>query len=182
MPNDEGYGMILTNVGINKIATAINSGPKVDINTVAVGDSNGESYTPTGEETQLKNQCWSTEDISYEVSVDDPHQLIIKAQIPADVGHFFIREIGIFDSEGTLIAIGKTIVQEKVPNSQNAINVVNISAYLQLTAAQADAVNIVVQETEVDEKLRELEEQIVIIKNMDGILKQDETGWYIEEV
>jgi len=98
----EFYSLIM-NTGIQKVNEALSSGTKIDLAFIAVGDSNGAYYEPDISQTGLVNECWRGE-IS-EIGVDT--QLYAKALIPYDVGGFYIREIGVFDSENNLLIIGK---------------------------------------------------------------------------
>ncbi|HSA05697.1 MAG TPA: phage tail protein [Candidatus Gastranaerophilales bacterium] len=94
---------LITNIGIQRVNEALAAGTKIDLAFIAVGDSNGAYYEPDIEQASLVNECWRGE-IS-EIGVDS--QLYAKALIPYDVGGFYIREIGVFDSEDNLLIIGK---------------------------------------------------------------------------
>lgn len=93
----------ITNIGIQKVNEALAAGTKIDLAWIAVGDSNGAYYEPDIEQTSLLNEQWRSE-IS-EIGVD--FQLYAKTLIPYDVGGFYIREIGVFDSQNNLLIIGK---------------------------------------------------------------------------
>lgn len=97
---------LLTQRGEEKIAQATLNKTTIELNTLVVGDGNGVVPSPTKEQTTLVNQV-------YEVSLSDLSQdetnknwLVTTAHIPANQGNFWIREVGIKDSEGDLIAIG----------------------------------------------------------------------------
>lgn len=94
---------LITNIGIQKINEALAAGTKIDLAFIAVGDSAGAYYEPDIEQTGLLHERWRGE-IS-EIGVDS--QLYAKALIPYSVGGFYIREIGVFDSESNLLIIGK---------------------------------------------------------------------------
>ncbi len=94
---------LITNIGIQKVNEALAAGTKIDLTFIAVGDSNGSYYEPDINQAGLVNECWRGE-IS-EIGADS--QLYAKTLIPYDVGGFYIREIGIFDSENNLLIIGK---------------------------------------------------------------------------
>nr|BDD43904.1 hypothetical protein 2 [bacterium] len=94
---------VITNIGIQKVNEALANGSTIDLASIAVGDSNGNYYEPDIEQTSLVNELWRGE--IAEIGVDS--QLYAKALIPYDVGGFYIREIGVFDSENNLLIIGK---------------------------------------------------------------------------
>lgn len=100
------YYTMLTTVGLAKLQNAAATGTKVDITTVAVGDGNGNPVTPSEDMTALVHQVWSGPVTRYEVDTNNPTQLVIEGYIPADVGGWTIRELGIFDAAGDLIAVG----------------------------------------------------------------------------
>lgn len=94
---------LITNTGIQKVNEALAAGTKIDLARIAVGDSNGAYYEPDINQTSLVNELWRGEIL--EIGVDS--QLYAKTLIPYDVGGFYIREIGVFDSENNLLIIGK---------------------------------------------------------------------------
>jgi len=94
---------LITNIGIQRVNEALSAGTKIDLAFIAVGDSNGSYYEPDINQTSLVNERWRSE--ITEIGVDS--QLYAKALIPYDVGGFYIREIGVFDSENNLLIIGK---------------------------------------------------------------------------
>lgn len=100
------YYSIITNNGLLKEAAA-SSGSPVNLTHIAVGDGNGTSYNPTGSQTALVNEVYRT--ILTHVAIDEtnPNQLIVEGVISEAIGPFYIREVGIFDSDGELFAIGK---------------------------------------------------------------------------
>lgn len=106
MPQD--YYSIITNNGLIKEAAAgVPGGSPIDLTHIAVGDSNGTSYNPTGAETALVHEVYRTTLTNVVIDEDNPNQLIVEGVINEEVGPFYIREVGIFDSEGVLFAIGK---------------------------------------------------------------------------
>lgn len=91
---------VVTDKGIEKINSALLTGTKLNLKYIAIGDSNGNYYEPSTEQTELVNE-------QYRAEVSSVDELCAKARIPFDVGGFYIREVGIFDSENDLILIGK---------------------------------------------------------------------------
>jgi len=103
----EQFYTILTSIGKAKIANSVTTGTKVNLTTLKVGDSNGSYYNPTELQTTLVNSVYSCGITSVEIDNDNANWLTIISAIPATVGGFSIREAGVFDADGDLIAIGK---------------------------------------------------------------------------
>jgi hypothetical protein len=106
MPQD--YYSLVTNNGLIKEAQAGQiGGSPINLTEIAVGDGGGSSYDPDSSATALVNELYRTELTSSVLDANNPNQLIIEGVIPEEAGPFYIREVGIFDSEGDLFAIGK---------------------------------------------------------------------------
>ena len=102
------YYSLITNNGLLKEAAAnISGGSAINLTHIAVGDANGESYNPGGAQTALINEVYRTTLTHIAIDEANPNQLIIEGLINEEVGSFYIREVGIFDSDGDLFAIGK---------------------------------------------------------------------------
>ncbi|RXM79257.1 phage tail protein [Clostridium tetani] len=103
----EQFYTILTAIGKAKMANATALGNKVNFTTLKVGDSNGKYYNPTESQEDLINAVWQGNINSISVDKKNPNWIVIEVIIPSNIGGFVIREAGIFDDEGELIAIGK---------------------------------------------------------------------------
>lgn len=102
------YYSIITNVGlIKQTAASSPGGSLIELTHIAIGDANGTSYNPNGTETALVHEVYRTTLTHVAIDEDNPNQLIVEGIISEEVGPFTIREVGIFDSEGQLFAIGK---------------------------------------------------------------------------
>lgn len=102
------YYSLITNNGLLKEAAAkILGGSQVNLTHLAVGDSNGASYNPSGAQTALVRELYRTTLTHAAIDENNPNQLIVEAVISETVGSFYIREVGIFDEDGDLFAIGK---------------------------------------------------------------------------
>lgn len=108
------YGSMATDVGEKKMIEALVHGKKLGITYFAVGDGGGSFYTPTTDMTKLKNEVWRNEVSKCYISEESENVIVAETVIPSDVGGFTIREMGIFDVDGTLIAIGNTPDTQKV--------------------------------------------------------------------
>jgi phage-related tail fiber protein len=103
----EQFYTILTATGKAKIANGIPFGTKVNFTTLKVGDGKGSYYNPTESQTDLINTKWQGTISSVSTDEVNPNWIVIEIIIPGKDGGFTIREAGIFDDEGDMIAIGK---------------------------------------------------------------------------
>lgn len=104
----QSYYSIITNNGLLKEAAArISGASQVNLTHLAVGDSNGTSYNPNGAQTALVHELYRTTLTHVAIDEANPNQLIVEAVISEEIGSFYIREVGIFDEDGELFAIGK---------------------------------------------------------------------------
>jgi phage-related tail fiber protein len=99
------YKSIITDIGNAKMAQAILEGAKVNIVEMRLGDGGGAYYMPTTAATALVNEVWSGEIANKSISDLSPNIIAVKAVIPSSVGGFTIREAGLFDDDGDLIAV-----------------------------------------------------------------------------
>ena len=106
MPQD--YYVLVTNNGLIKETQAGQiGGSQINLTQIAVGDGNGSYYEPESTALSLVNELYRTTLTSAVLDANNPNQLIIEGVIPEEAGPFYIREVGIFDSDGDLFAIGK---------------------------------------------------------------------------
>jgi hypothetical protein len=102
------YYSIITNTGLAKVAAAnAPGGSPVSLTHLAVGDSNGTYYDPAATATALQNERYRTSTTYVVIDENNANQLIVEAVLNETIGPFYIREVGIFDSNGDLFAIGK---------------------------------------------------------------------------
>lgn len=99
------YFAILTDAGQAKMANAIALGIPLKITQMAVGDGNGQPVTPNAAQTALIRE---NRRAPLNTLFQDPlnqAQLVAEQIIPEDVGDWWIREVGLFSEDGTLIAV-----------------------------------------------------------------------------
>ncbi|WP_447870964.1 phage tail-collar fiber domain-containing protein [Serratia fonticola] len=99
------YKAILTTAGAAKIAAASAGGKPLKIDQMAVGDGNGKLPTPNPAQTKLINERHRAALNSLTIDKAAPDRLIAELVIPANVGGFWLREMGLYDADGTLIAV-----------------------------------------------------------------------------
>jgi len=100
------YYTVITDVGQAKLANATALGETVELTALAVGDGGGATPVPDSEAEALVNQQRSAAINQVSVDPDNPKYIICEQVIPEDVGGWWIREVGIFDADGDLIAYG----------------------------------------------------------------------------
>ncbi|TGC21796.1 phage tail protein [Escherichia sp. E1130] len=99
------YFALLTNIGAAKLANATALGAKVEITQMAVGDGNGVLPTPNPAQTALTHELRRAQLNMLTIDPVNTNQIIAEQVIPEDVGGWWIREIGLFDKDGDMIAV-----------------------------------------------------------------------------
>lgn len=99
------YYALLTNVGAAKLANATALGEQVEITQMAVGDGNGVLPTPNPAQTALVHELRRAPLNTLTIDPVNTNQIIAEQVIPEDVGGWWIREIGLYDSDGDMIAV-----------------------------------------------------------------------------
>lgn len=99
------YMAMLTAVGEAKLANATALGVNLNITQLGVGDANGAEPMPSRTQTALINERRRAP--LNQLSIDPNNSAIIIAEqvIPEDIGGWWIREIGLYDEAGDLIAV-----------------------------------------------------------------------------
>ncbi|PXW43862.1 tail collar domain [Erwinia sp. AG740] len=99
------YFTILTHIGEAKLAQAISTGKPLEITQMGVGDGGGVFPTPDPTQTTLVNEKRRAAINSLSVDPDNPGQVIAEQVIPENEGGFWLREVGLYDAAGNLIAV-----------------------------------------------------------------------------
>lgn len=95
----------LTDLGIQKLTAAQAAETAVVFASLALGDGNGAATVPAPAQTQLVNEVWRGAVGSVYVDPEAADQLIVETVLPDAVGGWTIREAGIVDAEGDLVAV-----------------------------------------------------------------------------
>ncbi|EBR0236219.1 phage tail protein [Salmonella enterica subsp. enterica serovar Corvallis] len=104
---DNEFYTLLTDRGMAKIASALADKKQIHLQKMAVGDGGGQYYEPTASQTNLRHEVWRGEMNTLTVAPNNPNWLIAELVLPEEIGGWYVREVGVFDDEGELIAIGK---------------------------------------------------------------------------
>ncbi|ECG4802004.1 phage tail protein [Salmonella enterica subsp. enterica serovar Durban] len=101
------YKTLITKAGAIKLAAAtVPNGKKVNFTAMAIGDGGGTLPVPDANQTKIVNEVWRYK--LNKISQDKKHQNYVVAEllIPPETGGFWMREMGLYDDTGTLIAVG----------------------------------------------------------------------------
>lgn len=96
---------LLTNTGLAKIAAAATSGIPLQLTHLAVGDGNGNPVVPAAAQTTLAREVYRGILNSLAVDAVDATKVIAELTIASDQGGWAIREAGLFDVDGDMIAV-----------------------------------------------------------------------------
>ncbi|MFB1120802.1 phage tail protein [Dickeya dadantii] len=100
------YVTLLTRVGEVKLAASILTGKPLQIAQMGVGDGGGTLPTPDATQTKLVNEKRRGAINSLTIDPNNTNQIIAEQVIPENEGGFWLREIGLYDVDGDLIAVG----------------------------------------------------------------------------
>jgi hypothetical protein len=95
----------LTNVGMAKQANADALGVAWTLAQMGVGDANGTDPVPSAAQTSLINERRRRPLNQVKVDPVNPAVIITEQIIPADEGGWWIRELGLYDADGDLVAV-----------------------------------------------------------------------------
>ena len=139
------YYTILTKVGQAKIANAIAYGRQLQITQFALGDGGGSGYEPDENQTALKHEVYRANVSNVVVSDQSINMLEVNMAVPADQGGWVVREMGVYDADGDLIAISKTPDDPKPGAGSGAAKDVVYRLFIVVT--NTDAVEIKIDPT-----------------------------------
>lgn len=132
------YKTVITDKGAERIAAALlPGGEKLKITHFAVGDGNGSIPTPAVGQTALVHEVYRGEVANIRVDTDDTTRIIVEGIIPVNQGGFWVREIGLYDDQGVLIAVCSAPERYKPVPTEGASSVLNCQMYLVVSNTSA---------------------------------------------
>ncbi|MGK0706211.1 phage tail protein [Yokenella regensburgei] len=155
------YFALLTNIGAAKLANATALGAQVEITQMAVGDGNGVLPTPNPAQTALTHELRRAQLNMLTIDPVNTNQIIAEQVIPEDVGGWWIREIGLFDKDGDMIAVAncaetyKPLLQEGSGRVQ-VIRVILIVSSTEAVTLKIDPSMVLATRQYVDDKIIEV--------------------------
>lgn len=155
MPQEFEYFAILTNKGTEKLAQYLQSGEKLTISWVVVGDGNGSIPMPDPGRTALVHEVWRG---PAQVTGDLVNKNVIKATsvIPTDVGGWNVREIGLIDQDGELFAIANAPGYPKISIADGINN--DMCVGMRVAVSNQAGINIKVDGTVIIATIQDIEE------------------------
>ena len=136
------YFTVLTDVGKQKLVEAIANETALDFTEMAVGDSNGTSYDPTPDMIALKHETYRATISSVSIDEVDRNIMIFQLVVPSSSGGYYIREAGLFSSDGSLIAIARTAEQYKPQLSEGAGASIDINMRIAISSEAQIYINV----------------------------------------
>lgn len=156
------YYAVLTNVGAAKLANATALGAQVEITQMAVGDGNGALPTPNPAQTALVHELRRAPLNTLSIDPNNSNQIIAEQVIPEDVGGWWIREIGLFDKDGDMIAVANCAETYK-PQLQEGSGRVQIVRMILIVSSTA-AVTLKIDPSVVLATRQYVDDQIIQVK------------------
>ncbi|WP_272675068.1 MULTISPECIES: phage tail protein [unclassified Providencia] len=99
------YFALLTTYGEKVLAEATALGTKIELTHMAVGDGGGTLPAPDTKQTKLINEKRRAAINTLFIDSVNTNQVIAEQVIPENEGGWWIREIGLFDKSGLLVAV-----------------------------------------------------------------------------
>lgn len=100
------YYSILTAKGELDIAQAIADSDTIKIKKIALGDGNGTVVVPMRTQTNLTHEVYRNAVTAIYPDKNNTQNVVVELNVPPEVGGFYIREIGVYNENDTLIAVG----------------------------------------------------------------------------
>lgn len=158
------FKTVITTAGAAKLAAAtVPGGKKVNLSAMAVGDGNGKLPVPDAGQTKLVHEVWRH--ALNKVSVDNKNKNYIVAElvVPSEVGGFWMRELGLYDDAGTLIAVSNMAESYKPELAEGSgraqtCRMVIILSNVASVELSIDASTVMATQDYVDDKIAEHEQ------------------------
>ncbi|HHZ5562176.1 TPA: phage tail protein [Escherichia coli] len=158
------FKTVITTAGAAKLAAATApGGRKVNITTMAVGDGGGKLPVPDAGQTGLIHEVWRHTLNKISQDKRNSNYIIAELVIPPEVGGFWMRELGLYDDAGTLIAVAnmaesyKPALAEGSGRSQTCRMVIIVSSVTSV-ALTIDTTTVMATQEYVDDKIAEHEQ------------------------
>ena len=165
MPQEFEYFAILTNKGTEKMAAYLQSGKKIEIAFVSVGDGNGQIPMPDPARTALVNEVWRG---PAQTVLDQANKNVIKSTsvIPTDVGGWNVREIGLIDGDGELFAIANAPGYPKISIADGINNDMQVG--MRVAVSNRDGIVVTVDGTVIIATMQDIKDHDKDKKSHDG--------------
>lgn len=128
---------LLTKTGQGLLANAIAYGQPLTIATMAIGDGGGKLPTPDASVTHLINEVRRGPINQTTTDPNNPNWTVVEQVLPPDVGGWTIREVGLYDTDGNLIAYGNYPETYKPQLSEGSSRTQTIRFIMEVTDTSA---------------------------------------------
>ncbi|MDU7494285.1 MULTISPECIES: phage tail protein [Providencia] len=159
------YFALLTTYGEKVLAEATALGTKIELTHMSVGDGGGSLPAPDTKQTKLINERRKAAINTLFIDPLNPNQIIAEQVIPENEGGWWIREIGLFDKSGALVAIAncpetyKPLLVEGSGRTQT-IRVVLIVSHTESVTLKIDPTVVLATRKYVDDAIEVLDKRI----------------------
>ncbi|HEM8148842.1 phage tail protein [Enterobacter hormaechei] len=157
------YKTVITKAGAEKLAAAtVPNGKKVNFTAMAVGDGGGTLPVPDPNQTKLVKEVWRHALNKISQDKKNKNYVVAELLIPPETGGFWMRELGLYDDTGTLIAVGnmaesyKPALAEGSGRAQTVRMVIMVSD-IESVELTIDTSTVMATQDYVDDKLAEHE-------------------------
>ncbi|MEC5446151.1 phage tail protein [Enterobacter hormaechei] len=158
------YKTVITKAGAEKLAAAtVPNGKKVNFTAMAVGDGGGTLPVPDPKQTKLVKEVWRHALNKISQDKKNKNYVVAELLIPPETGGFWMRELGLYDDTGTLIAVGnmaesyKPALAEGSGRAQTVRMVIMVSD-IESVELTIDTSTVMATQDYVDDKLAEHEQ------------------------
>lgn len=136
------YRSIHTTYGLTRIAQAEATGTPINLTHIAVGDGGGNPAEPSELQTQLVRERYRAPVNRVYQHPDDSSRFTAELVIPASVGGFTFREVGVIDADGGLFVVGNLpdVYKPNIDEGAFADTVVRV----EFVVSNAEIINLVI--------------------------------------
>ena len=158
------YKTVITKAGAIKLAAAtLPDGKKVNLTAMAVGDGGGTLPVPDPNQAKLVKEVWRHALNKISQDKKNKNYVVAELLIPPETGGFWMRELGLYDDTGTLIAVGnmaesyKPALAEGSGRAQTVRMVIMVSD-IESVELTIDSSTVMATQDYVDDKIAEHEQ------------------------
>ena len=158
------YKTVITKAGAIKLAAAtLPNGKKVNLTAMAVGDGGGTLPVPDPNQIKLVKEVWRHALNKISQDKKNKNYVVAELLIPPETGGFWMRELGLYDDTGTLIAVGnmaesyKPALAEGSGRAQTVRMVIMVSD-IESVELTIDTSTVMATQDYVDDKIAEHEQ------------------------
>lgn len=165
---EQQYYALMTDIGTAALANAAMQGTKVNAIQMAIGDGNGSYVTPSTNMSQLVHEVWRGNLTEVAQDPDNPANITFKAIIPSNVGGFVVREAGVYDDQGRLLAVENHADVQKVAIDSGMSLEMEVS--LMLVIDNTGALQVTIDPTMITASRKYVDQQVKIVQgNVDKL-------------